>query len=616
MKSLRLHVPVLDNGRMTSNLGAPEAQMFKGKPANRDLIQNPRDAWIHSGKSLEERGGLPPVLVRIERVRLRTADLPCIGAIHANLGHCEACWSHLPAEREVFARALEALGGATVDCLKIGDYNTTGAPGLDHEIHKPWYIMTRGLGVTTKDGGQGGSKGLGKVTAFLLSDIGTVFFGTRLPDGRRNFVGDVFASTFTHRGPGLPHEWQNMWIVGQGRGESVTDPALIPPFMDRTQTGTDLVIAAHSFGKNWVARTAYDIAESWWLGIERGEIRVEILDGVSKSPKRAVVDKGSLGAFLKGDAKVYHRAHSLGQVRLHGAATIGDCTTRTLTGPAAAGMKSFAMTRDNGMVVFERRLDSNEDFCGVFECTNKRGNEVLRLMESATHDAWSHKEHADKEVGRRAEDEYMEIIRSVRDDINRAGDSDDDEPTGLADLLPLESLEWEGDGTFRAEPTERKRERRLVQLGGKGHKKTFEVENLVAMVAGADEGEYELEVHHPEGAEDAMIAVGIAGDANVVDIAEVRAAEDGEGTPIGVDPVYNTIGPLRLAKGPNTVRVDIDDMRRLAVQVFQMKEVVRKRRPKGGHSHTPEPRAAKGGKSVLDSPSYAAEFEASRRETK
>lgn len=573
--NLHLHVPLLDGGQMKGNLGAPEVQIFRNKPANRDLIQNPRDAWVHSGGTAEDRRG-SPVVIRLERIRIATADLPCSVEIRDNLRHCEMSWGGVDAERAVFTRAVEALGEPTLDCLMISDFNTTGAAGLDHQISMPWYIMTRGLGVTTKAAGQGGSRGLGKVTAFLLSKIGTVLFGTMLPNGDRSFIGNVLAATFTAKGPNLPHERQNMWLVGGPGGSTVTDPRLIPRFMARSVPGTDLLVAAHRFGKNWVDQTATDIVDSWWMAIERGEIRIEIEDRVSSKPKSVVVDGGSLDHFLKKDTILFHRAYKQGDFRDHQTQTIGECTTRTISGPAAGGLKAFAMTRENGMVVYKRRLESNVEFCGVFECPNPEGNAVLRLMESATHDDWKPGEHPDPAAGKRAEDDYMAVIRSVRDELNGAAGAAEDESTGLADLLPLETLEWEGGGVFIADPTVRKRERRTVRLGGGGRGKTFEVDNLVAMVAGIEEGEYELEIHHPTGDDAAMIAVGIAGDANVVDIAEVKRALDAEGNAIGIDPEYQTIGPVRLAKGANTVRVDIDDMRRLAVQVFQMREVQRK----------------------------------------
>lgn len=607
---LHLHVPALDGGQMKGNLGAPEVQIFRNKPANRDLIQNPRDAWVHAGTSPEERRNLPPVVVRLERVRIKTADIPCIEDIHANLGHCETSWGPVPAEREVFTNALEALRSGTVDCLKISDFNTTGAPGLDHQIHMPWYIMTRGLGVTSKGGGQGGSRGLGKVTAFLLSDIRTVFFGTMVPGGDRSFIGNVLAATFTDKGPGLPHERQNMWLVGHKGGLSVTDPRLIPDFMRRTEVGTDLLVAAHRFKRNWVAETASEIVDSWWLAIERGEVRVEIVDNVSSKPRKVVVERNTLPNLLQGDALLFHRAYTSGQRAVHATETIGECVTRTNTGPAAGGLKAFAMTRENGMQVFKRRLESNEDFCGVFECSNPKGNEVLRLMESATHDSWLKEEHPDPKTGRAAEDDYMGVIRSVRDSVNKVWDAEEDESTGLVDLLPLETLEWEGGGIFRAEPKERKRERKFVELGGKGNRKTFAVENLVAMVADADEGEYELVVNHPTGDRAATLAVGIAGDANVVDIAEVKGASSAGG-PIGIDPNYHTIGPVNLAPGANTIRVDIDDMRRLAVQVFQMREVVRKKKDA---RNEPKPDGHRDKKDVRTNATFMAEMEAKSKE--
>lgn len=97
------------------------------------------------------------------------------------------------AEHAFFRLAKETINKPTVSVLGIHDYGTTGLTGAishaeDLAQNSSWLALTRGSGVSVnKQGGAGGSHGIGHNAPFAISTINTVLYvSTRGVEGGEN----------------------------------------------------------------------------------------------------------------------------------------------------------------------------------------------------------------------------------------------------------------------------------------------------------------------------------------------------------------------------------------------------------------------------------------------
>ena len=111
-----------------------------------------------------------------------------------------------------------------------------------------------------------------------------------------------------------------------------------------------------------------------------------------------------------------------------------DVTVRLLTGDPDAP-KHVAMVRRTGMVIYHKRFMSSNPFCGVFECRNRTGNEILRDMEPPRHDTWD-KDRPEKGDNTKTEKELIEYIRSCIKQLTPVNTEKSIAPPDLSQYLP------------------------------------------------------------------------------------------------------------------------------------------------------------------------------------
>src|SRR5439155_14101575 len=153
------------------------------------------------------------------------------------------------ATQKFFHRAQKVMEGKAVRILKISDYNTTGLRGSAGGHNSDWFRLTKSVGASEKEGGAGGSFGIGKHAPFACSDIRTLFYVTKDIDGEVAFQG--VARLVTHERRGGDTTQGTGYYGHTARNEAITAQGEIDRFFRRTQVGTDVYVAGFHYYPHW-----------------------------------------------------------------------------------------------------------------------------------------------------------------------------------------------------------------------------------------------------------------------------------------------------------------------------------------------------------------------------
>lgn len=372
--------------------------------------------------------------------------------------HLQSCFDKIATDRpdmaDIYESALSVMRQADVPCLKIQD---TGTVGLNDER---WKALVLQEGAVSKSGGApGGSYGIGKNAMLNVSDLQTVFYSTRLVEGRKGLVTKLQGkATLTgHPDPdGSGEDLQHIGFYSARNGEPVMGRD-IPGFFRLEETGTGVFVVGfnpHSTG--WVDQVTTAVIENFFYAVHNQYLTVGIVPE-GQDPVR--IDNQTIGylferiAPIKGDAVHYYRAISdlpeeeveitkrfgaLGRLRAYIVFTDG-------------APRRVAHINRNGMLITDSREQRVNplaprgrslwpDFACVIVPDSDPGDLWLRRMENPSHDALSPghlRNEADRRKSRNLLRRTRRELRSIIDkkaEVDRYGDiTNIDE---LSDLLP------------------------------------------------------------------------------------------------------------------------------------------------------------------------------------
>ncbi len=156
----------------------PGIQTFRGDPLlslAREVNQNSLDAADHeSGR---------PVEVHFTLDEMDADFFPGRDKFMEVLHSCHEYWKDNKKAKHFFDQAISVLGAPRVKVLKISDFSTTGLRGSDRIKGSDWANLIKAVGASDKEGGAGGSFGIGKHASFVCTPLRTVFYSTLDIDG-------------------------------------------------------------------------------------------------------------------------------------------------------------------------------------------------------------------------------------------------------------------------------------------------------------------------------------------------------------------------------------------------------------------------------------------------
>ncbi len=462
MTDLKWRFPHSGHGKQ-SGLSSGDAETFKKAPYTsfaREILQNSIDARVSDEM---------PVKVELNEFDVDRSDIPGIDELVAQVERCQKFWAHKDDYKKRYDEILKCLRGTRIHCLRVSDYNTTGLIGVDSAAQEgnKFLALAKGSGVSEKSGNNaGGSKGIGKNAAFLMSKANTVFYSTYANEDINENPGPFYGymgvaelvSGYVddeHTGPDDDYTQGGGYFCSDDKNNpiaSILDLDSVGQIRQKN-SGTDIFIIGFANESGWEKEVINSLLDSFMVSIYRNHLEISIngkqIDSntlealvydnnlIYKSMRSGIVSQYMILSDKEGRVKTFDIETDYGHCDLY---VLG--MTKEEEGLAT---HKCAMIRHPLMKI--RDQDIGKTFRASAMCIIPEGTlgEALRNIENPQHNNWQLDRIPDLSVRK----EFRNILGSIYDQINecvaKALGSDTDtpiDPTGAGEYLP-ESNEGE-----------------------------------------------------------------------------------------------------------------------------------------------------------------------------
>lgn len=447
MSEISWRFPKLDNGA-EQGINDGGIATFKGSELYsnlaREICQNSLDA---------KQEGKDTVVVEFKIEKLKKTDYPSLTGLDSIFSECKDYWQNrMDTKLERFIKEAEdKLNSNYVDMLVISDYNTTGLSGAKAEKHKKskWRALTHSNGVTEKGQGSAGSHGIGKNAPFACSSFRTVFYNSYAQDdGIKAFQGVARLISHTHDG-------EDTQGIGFYQNSARTtpifedDPCAFRDKLNRTEYGTDVVIAGFKSTPTWNEDIEKAVLSNFFVAIYRGTLIVKI-DNVTIDNKnlkarieyyaKKEIATGSSDKRINTILEFYYALSEPDEVVNGNILEENDVELYIKVNDKYS--KSIAEMRSIGMVIRTRHRNIFTRYAAVMIVKDGKLNNLLKETEPPAHDKWDPGILEDDENEmKRAEKAKTKLIRWVNDTIAekcKIEVSDEMDLEGISAYLPFD----------------------------------------------------------------------------------------------------------------------------------------------------------------------------------
>ena len=453
------------NGFTRENgLDTPDMETFKKDPISslaREICQNSLDARIDRDE---------PAKLVFSTFSFQTNSVPGKYELMLQINQSIKYWTNNKIRNESIINRLKAmqelLKQEKMVCLRISDFNTTGLLGVkDNDSTSPFYMLTRGSGVSYKAGTSGGSKGIGKYATFVVSKLHTLFYSTVTVDNESGFLG---ISKLCSGIKVIFDKESNKLIdtkeltIGEGYyGVGIENKPYAGTLnLDgnfsrlENQTGTDIYVLGFENSEYWQNTVIVKILESFMVAIHRNSLEVEV-DGV-------LVNKSTLENVVFSD--IYQTANKKTENLIKSQfVLLNDENVHTeflhveRYGTVELKIKDFNKTKENYstnsctfvrypyMKIKELNQVSYLPCSAIAIIEDNKLNQVFRKFENPQHTNWEfNRTDYTKEERKEAKELYSDLQSQILEIIKIVlsnSDNTESEFEGAENFLPDESNE-------------------------------------------------------------------------------------------------------------------------------------------------------------------------------
>lgn len=230
--------------------------------------------------------------------KVKRENIPGIDQLSKLIEDCYNYKKDLPKEAEPLKRMLEHSKREEINCLRISDFNTTGLEGVkDNDPEKSFYLLTKGSGVSHKESGSGGSKGIGKFASFVNSGINTVFYSTFNEAREVGYMGvSKLRSAPIEGEDGLKTQGIAYFSRTKKKAPILEHLNLDPNFRrEEDEFGTDIYIIGFNDEEHWEWSIISMLLESFMVAFFEEKLIAEV-NGIELSAKtiHSLIDKKEL----------------------------------------------------------------------------------------------------------------------------------------------------------------------------------------------------------------------------------------------------------------------------------------------------------------------------------
>jgi hypothetical protein len=255
-------------GLDTSNM-----EMFKRDPLSslaREICQNSIDARKNENE---------PVKVSFSLFTIDNPLIPEVSRLRRELDSCKTYMIENDEKVIEIEEMIKSISKHKITVLRISDFNTTGLKGVSDSLNntKPWYLLTKGSGISYKTGTTGGSKGIGKYASFVSSSFRTVFYSTYTDEEEKGYQGIAyFMSTYSESNP--EEKTTGVGFFGSNdKNEAILEELNLDKNFKRetNQYGSDIYILGFEFS-DWEKEITSKVLESFMVAIKKKDLIVDV----------------------------------------------------------------------------------------------------------------------------------------------------------------------------------------------------------------------------------------------------------------------------------------------------------------------------------------------------
>lgn len=415
---------------------APAEQFFEGSLAEESLARETGQ------NSLDARAGDGPVTMVFELGYIATDEIPDIERLRRHLAQV-AVDTRGSQGHDRMRVAHETASSDEIAVLRIADYNTTGLRGSEsiNDPQSALSALTRGAGISAADGSRGGSFGIGSAVGPMASDMGTVLY-TSLPHDSNEVVFAGYSRLASHR------DVDGVWRMGDGFFTDLAveddfrylrNPAPLGPFAVRTEPGTDVYVLGYRKAEADPKLQHIKLAflNNFLPAIHRGRLVVQ----ARTSSGEWQLDSTTLGAHVQEspEAAAFFRAlHDPDPVTME-SPRFGRVSLRVNVDDSLERSLHTITCRKPLMKIDTFRHTSIPiKYAAILECSDDRGNTLLRSLEPPQHHRWDPERAPD---GRSALKELKDFVREGLKTRVKEQIGEQVEIKGLAKFLPATVVE-------------------------------------------------------------------------------------------------------------------------------------------------------------------------------
>lgn len=193
------------------------------------------------------------------------------------------------------------INNSIIHCIRVSDFNTVGLKGINNLDDSPFYLLTRGTGISDKNGAKGGSKGIGKFASFVASSFNTVFYSTLNIDGEKGYIG--ICKLCSTRMEGTDEKTQGTGYFGlDNKNMPILEDFNLDKSYKRKTTGTDIYILGFRKNNNWKKELITKILDSFMCAIYYEDLEIVVDD--------LKINKNNLGDIVENEDYILKKSYN------------------------------------------------------------------------------------------------------------------------------------------------------------------------------------------------------------------------------------------------------------------------------------------------------------------
>lgn len=274
-----------NNYTQDQGVNTGDMETFASKPISslaREICQNSVDARLDGAKAI----------IEFSLFDVCKELIPNITRLEEEIDSCIDYRKHQSKLHQELIGMKNNLNSQYIHCLRISDFDTKGLEGVTNNDNSPFHLLTKGSGISDKNGAKGGSKGIGKYAAFVASNINTVFYSTYNIDNERGYIG--ISKLCSTKMPNTDERTIGIGYYGRDvKNNPIIDELNFDKNFKRTTTGTDVYIVGFRGNDSWKKELITQILDSFISAIYYELLEVKIDD--------LIIGKDSLASIVFDD---------------------------------------------------------------------------------------------------------------------------------------------------------------------------------------------------------------------------------------------------------------------------------------------------------------------------